>query len=396
MFSTQHLPLPSVEETRETTNYVERHSEDIRVAMMQGLQIDDPLKLREWLIANHVEPCPATASRYKTLIFTQRKARKFSLKSRVSVRLTRAAMYYVLTMGLKSASESDVDLIRIAATFWKQFAQIMTTPTETSAAHKCKEQGFLRLAKYLEGLKAQVIGPDAEGFPRRVGRVQKIRHLPRNWRTVVIDNVVTGIPNLKSALIAMALTGCRPEELKFTKLLKEGLNLLTISVSSSKALTGVRRGCSFEVGGYLVELSKIAVDDQAHEEFPFIHISAKMIENLLARLSRKLPVAQALGQPVSASAFRNQAASDAKAAGWSDAELATFLGHITNSQQRNYGRAKYARKGASILLPVSLIESHKVKIIPMKYPRKAEVERQQQHEADPAIQAVEPKNEGDM
>jgi hypothetical protein len=121
-----------------------------------------------------------------------------------------------------------------------------------------------------------------------------------------------------------------------------------------------------------------------------------MIENLLARLSRKLSVAQALGRPVSASAFRNQAASDAKAAGWSDAELATFLGHITNSQQRNYGRSKYARKGAGIPLPVSLIESHEVKIIPMKYPRKAEVERQQQHEADPAIQAVEPIKEGDM
>ena len=186
-------------------------------------------------------------------------------------------MFYVLTKGLKSASELDMDRIRVAATFWKQFAEIMTTPAEISTTHQCKEQGFLRLAKYLEVLKARVIGPDDEGFPRRVGRVQKIRHLPRNWRTVVIDKVVTDIPNLKSALITMALTGCRPEELKFTKLLKEGSNLLTISVSSSKALTGVRRGCSFEVGGYLAELSKIAVDDQAHEEFPFFHISAKMI-----------------------------------------------------------------------------------------------------------------------
>jgi hypothetical protein len=187
---------------------------------------------------------------------------------------------------------------------------------------------------------------------------------------------------MREALIVMAITGCRQEELQFARLVKTAPGYLTVSVSSVKALRGTRRGGSFARTEYVECLAKLAVEDEGVEHYPFELISPKRIENLLAGLSRKKSVCQKLGRTVSATAFRNQAASDAKAAGFTDEELAIFLGHITNSEQRTYGRAKYAATGSRIALPVSLIDSHRVKVIEMKFKRKAEIEGRQTSDKD--------------
>jgi hypothetical protein len=207
MQNSQNQPRSSSNESHSQTATQVSPLEDIEVVMSKGLQFESPQKLREWLISKHREPCLATITRYEKLVSSLSATRSVTFKTKVSVRLMRAALMYLLTRSVLKSDESDEALLRKATTHWKNFANVMTTSQEVSDRHHCAEQGFLRLSRYLEGQNVEVFGPDDGMFQRRVGRVQKIRSLPSDWREVVIDNIVTSIPNLRAAIITMAFTG---------------------------------------------------------------------------------------------------------------------------------------------------------------------------------------------
>lgn len=67
---------------------------------------------------------------------------------------------------------------------------------------------------------------------------------------------------------------------------------------------------------------------------------------LRQRIQRR---AESLGYPVSAYSLRHQWASDRKAAGMQDADLAAALGHATDKSPQSYGRAQSGTAGTGLL-----------------------------------------------
>lgn len=335
-----------------------------------GLRIEDPASLKRWLRTHYREPGANTVEKYKAIYMSMKKNNKCGIYSASTLKVIRSAIQYMVNSELLSCPDHKQDKLRAYAELWKRLAAHLLTPVIEND-RVCQHQGFLRMATFLRNHGFNVDGPISRGFPRREPRVKKIRGLCQLWREIFLENIETNVPNMLLAVMTLALTGCRPKELSQATFTRGSDGNITIEFDSVKGSAGFRRGGIYKEEGHVLKAMGLLESQSNDDSYPLKDIKVKQIENLLARTSRKKVVLEKLGKRICASCFRNQAASDAKAAGFSDEELAKFLGHITNLEQRAYGRASLGSRRGQGWLPFSVLASHEVKLLETRYPRGA-------------------------
>jgi hypothetical protein len=306
----------------------------------------------------------STADTYKKAL-VRLAGKEAALRSRSTLRVVRAALTLKLKESVLTVPISDAETLCAAVFELFTFVRCIQNTADILGGQICENQAFLRLGQWLASNGIQVLGPEQVDFRARVGRVSRIRKYPQDWRERLLGAVQTGIPNMKGAVLVLALTGCRPSELISAELsiCDTGIK---ITVESAKSLRGeepTRRG-----GIYLVSQMTSALVPLAEKGGrPFAKINYKALDNLLQRTSQKKGVLPSLLKiSVRSSDFRNQLAADAKAVGWPPEDIALLLGHISTLQQKAYGRSYLGRR-SSFFLPANVIQSHAVRSVPLAY-----------------------------
>lgn len=213
--------------------------------------------------------------------------------------------------------------------------------------------GADKIGQLIDKLRSGPLNP-------KVGRGKKLKGLPKHWA----ENMVTASASEKSpehlAVVALYMTGCRPIEIQNIAIkisLKTNRLLIVIAGAKVKNMAGQeKRGLSFTLQGFAAELAQICVDDSIY--YPFKGINARRVERLVEKASKKV-----LGDErrVSASTFRNYAASALKARNASPTEIAQFLGHQSEITQTDYGRASYGKHGSNWIAPIRFTVSTPVR-----------------------------------
>ncbi|OZB57170.1 MAG: hypothetical protein B7X35_02505 [Halothiobacillus sp. 14-56-357] len=183
------------------------------------------------------------------------------------------------------------------------------------------------------------------GTPRagKNSKRKSLRGLPDDWRDQLIEQAR---PEDQIPLLVMALTGCRPAELKKGILVMSDWPYLAFIIHGAKVK---------EYAGY--EQRSVAIDPQTllcrnHELIQMLFTSklSVAIANDQSFQKRIKRLAQRLGfKNVSCYSLRHQLAADAKATGTGKTDLAKVLGHQAERTQRYYGNHQQGNKGGRVL-----------------------------------------------
>lgn len=199
-----------------------------------------------------------------------------------------------------------------------------------------------------------------EPLPDKTEKVKSkkdvLRHLPENWRELVIDEIVS---YYKTQALVCALTGCRPEELRSGILLEideRGLVATIIKGAKVTKHSGQEtRQLIFSLKSYLtLELSKIIADEGKDGKL-FVKLveddfvgKTKFTKAINAAAKRAI-INLKKGISVSAYCFRHQFAADIKSSfNTSESslkliDLAGALGHCVDETQAKYGHIKQSK-----------------------------------------------------
>ena len=209
-------------------------------------------------------------------------------------------------------------------------------------------------------------------FFKKSGKNSKkylLRQLPQNWREVIIDQDFDSYDEAR--LLTLAISGCRPEELRrgvTWKLNKKGLTARILGAKRKK-FSGQRfRFLTFapHQGELHKKLAKI-VGENGGELFVNVEV-LKAFSNTLTRIGKKL--FPKLKESLTAYVFRHQLASDIKfdisqtGSKLTLQDLAAALGHSTDEMQQQYGHVKQSKSGGSGLVRVRAERAVRNKIKP--------------------------------
>jgi integrase len=171
---------------------------------------------------------------------------------------------------------------------------------------------------------------------RRTKR-RSLRGLPPDWREQLVHASARSRYALQ--IQVMTLCGCRPEELAKGVLIRREGDELVIGIEGAKV--SKRTG-----GGQPWRELRIAADHPLATGLPdgkYSVPNAKAIENAIDHYGKKLWPRRA--EPISAYSLRHAAASDFKAAGLAQVEVAAALGHASTATMERYGTANGSGKG---------------------------------------------------
>ena len=193
-----------------------------------------------------------------------------------------------------------------------------------------------------------------------------LKHLPDNWRQEIINRM----PKYKLQVITLALTGCRPEELK--KGVKWELSnnqlIATIKGAKVKELSGQpERKLTFEISGDIAFQMAEYLGTQS--EISIITVLDKSaLTDAISSAGRRAFKSKSV-KSVSAYSFRHQFAADGKADCMTrpDPEaalidLSAALGHLSSATKGFYGNFRQARGGGAKLLRVEASRQVKLKV----------------------------------
>ncbi|NKE66125.1 site-specific integrase [Ramlibacter sp. RBP-2] len=365
--SSETAPVPSVSLTGRT---YPKQASPVDLSSWQAL-LKEAESAQRQLRSGWSEQGGATHRRYWRLYCKVLGEKAITMASRSTVRITRAAYRYGLQRCFVSIERFD-ELALLKAFKELQAFEREVLQAESRRTQETQDSGFHTLAAFLRTRGFSVSGPPDGIFPKRKGRVQRLRALSAGWRDTLLAAVRTEIPQMPQALALMALLGCRPCEVASAHIGMTADRKLELTVESDKSLgqAEVRtRGAIFEIDAISSILVDLAQPSGTRLATPFSHITPKQIENVLRRASQR--AFPKLSPPVSAYAFRNQVASDLKQAGVGAEELAHLLGHISDDQQKTYGRARYG-SGSKGWLPIAILRSHAVRLDrASRYPRES-------------------------
>jgi integrase len=310
---------------------------------------------------------PSTTETYQKALSRFVGEKSATIQSRSRLRIFRAALISSLKKAVLDAPVSDPEKLCSAVYDLFTFVRCVENTAESLDGQQCGDQAFLRLGKWLADNGIQVLGPERTNFSARVGRVHRIKRYPKDWRERMLNAIQTGIPNMKEAVVVLAVTGCRPSELTTAELSlhEDGVQITVESLKSLGGKDPTRRGAIYEAN----EITSTLISLAQKGGRPFSDIKYKALDNLLQRTSQKRGVfPESLKVSIRSSDFRNQLVADSKAGGRPPEEIAMLLGHISTLQQKAYGRSALGRR-SSLFFPAKVLQSHEVRHMPLAFPR---------------------------
>ena len=329
------------------------------------LAITDALALKGLLRDIEQTIAKATQERYLKIFNQICSSGSVRIMSKSRLRLVSASILFGLRRLLVYAHTSDTQTI-LSIVSDIRCLERLTLDREMPLT--ASSEVHADLAGFLEARGINVEKYETGMFPKRLGRVNKLKGLPNDWREQMLRGLTGSNSTFIQAVIFLSALGCRPCELANARVISLEDDTLLLTVQSAKSLGGdvpVTRGAVFSCHPNLSRLLLIAAAPDI-VDLPFAKISTKQVENLLRRTSLK--VFPRTLPPLSASAFRNQQASDLKKSGVSAIDIALFLGHKTTRQQKKYGRKKFGQ-AASSWCPTQILPSHEVRLIESRYPK---------------------------
>ena len=330
----------------------------------QLLNIGDALELKASLRDVEQTIAKATQERYLKIFNQICSSGSVKIMSKSRLRLVSASILFGLRRLLVHAHTSDTQTILSIASDIRCLERLSVDREMPVIATSDVHGG---LAGFLEARGINVEKYEMGMFPKRVGRVNRLKGLPNDWREQILGGLAGSNSTFIQAVTFLSALGCRPCELAKARVISLEDDTLLLTVQSAKSLGGdmpVTRGAVFPCHPNLLGLLPIATAPDI-VDFTFAKISTKQVENLLRRTSHKI-FPRTL-PPLSASAFRNQQASDLKKSGVSAIDIALFLGHKTTRQQKKYGRKRFGQI-ASSWCPTQILPSHEVRLIESRYP----------------------------
>lgn len=217
---------------------------------------------------------------------------------------------------------------------------------------------------------------------RKTSKRQSLNGLPDNWRSQLIRAMHTTEDQL--ALMVMALTGARPEELRMgVQLVIETNNCLTFRIQGAKVSENTGGGQAWRE--LTVDAQSVLDDDLVYELMAYIQMHQittiqidpkNAFQKRLQRVRDAMVVAsgnKAWGK-ISAYSFRHQFAANLKA----DTtihfdDISAALGHISDRTKQSYGHSsqKRGKGGITQITAASPIKAHRKSAASMVFLSKA-------------------------
>ena len=175
-------------------------------------------------------------------------------------------------------------------------------------------------AEVIESILSQVKKPS---FTKVKSKRLDLKKLPSDWQEQMFNKLKkTGSTYLKAIAVLQA-TGCRPVELENgVRIEKNYYGDFVITIQSAKGRDGFER----KITSSLPILAELFSEDEE-----IVIAKYKRLSEVLYTISRSL------GMSISAYSYRHAFASDLKASGLSQSEIAMCMGHKTLGSQRSYG-----------------------------------------------------------
>lgn len=209
---------------------------------------------------------------------------------------------------------------------------------------------------------------------KRVSKRQHMKNLDDDWRQQIIANAN---PEWKLSILVLAVTGCRPEELKRGIHFKIINNQLVCTINSAKVKDGkIAARVKDDAGNLIKKIVNYHAGQETRElhfdlgQYPLVDMLAKAIgsgatvtiENKSSLTSTVRAVAKKLWparkKSITSYCFRHVLASDMKSSGMLDDDISTALGHAASATKSFYGQAQMSRDGH---IPANVIGTRPVK-----------------------------------
>lgn len=307
---------------------------------------------------------PESGSKSRSAYYLARAAVRYSAKLRVQDSMRFQEKMQKLA---KSVDQSSIDYLSAKLNFLKAATDFENAvndlenvntlyPQGSGAAPSIKKGSFKKsvFAEKREALTGVSFSKTKSKSSKRMGLIR----LSDGWRDAVVNVARAAGSKYTAQIAAMALTGCRPEELTSGVLItldaagqliatiknaksrvgkKDGNRTLTFRPDSSSSAALLARSASDEGGELIVSLP------------PGVN-SKKALRSALVRFGEKAGIKN---YGVTGYSFRHQMMSDAKANGLTDDEIAKIAGHSSELTQSAYGNLAAGTSG-SICLPVDI------------------------------------------
>lgn len=177
-----------------------------------------------------------------------------------------------------------------------------------------------------------------------------LKGLPEDWRDRLQQRIEDRFSRFWPAVIALLLTGCRPEEvLRGIPVTSMGDGSVTFAISSAKGGNSRLRYITILPSD---PFSQLAQRLAAANESIRLPGTEHWWKNRLGDSIRKVGKELWPGKKVTISSYslRHQMAADLKSAGLSDQEVAAAMGHSDVKTKSLYGRARHGRQGRAFMI----------------------------------------------
>ena len=168
------------------------------------------------------------------------------------------------------------------------------------------------------------------------GKRRTLRNFPDDWREMIFN---ASPERLKRSVAVLALTGCRPDELKKGISISVSGNVITFAICGSKTNNGhgqPERTLSIWRDEQNAQFFDAIKPGKIQEDDGYIRVS-------LRRISKKIwPKRKSI---ISAYSFRHQMSADLKKNGIDCEEIALRLGHSVTKTQSIYGHTNQGKSG---------------------------------------------------
>lgn len=181
-------------------------------------------------------------------------------------------------------------------------------------------------------------GKKLSNFQTKRTKRTSLRHLGPEWREKLIAASIGSM--YEKEIRVMAICGCRPDEMEKGVTVKRLENTIEITIKGSKCSDKSGAGQEWRTLTFDANHPLILNISEG-----FYQAKARAIGDAVSHFGMK--VSKSKKHPISAYSFRHAAASNFKASGLSDEEVAAALGHRSTATMSFYGSKS---KGSGMLI----------------------------------------------
>jgi integrase len=178
---------------------------------------------------------------------------------------------------------------------------------------------------------------------KRKTKRTSLRHLSSDWREKLVEAALDS--KYDSQIRVMSICGCRPDEIEKGINVKRLENTVEITIKGSKCSESTNAGQEWRT--LIFDANHPLIGDINTGTY---QAKAHAIEDAVSHFGKK--ISKSKKHPISAYSFRHAAASNFKASGLTDKEIAAALGHRSTATMSFYG-SKSSSSGILLLKSVS-------------------------------------------